>query len=186
MEIRLFSASPSPSSLILMDTPVDSAPVDSPPVLFECISDEKGKLRVRPISPGYYPNANCQFPRDLREVGRRYSVHPRAVTLVTSRGKWYYSVRMRSAIQVLNLDLDAVPVSPTSISTLEAAVKVKNLTIYEDQTSPDCTICMESPKTTIIIPCGHFYTCATCTEKIQKCPICRCHITGRVNQSQMG
>jgi len=159
-------------------------PVDSPRILFECISDEKGKLRVRPISPGYYPNANCQFPRDLREAGRRYSVEAYAVTLVTSRGKWYYSVRMRSAIQVLDLDPNAVPVSPTSISTLEAAVK--DLTIYEDQTSSDCTICMESPKTTIIIPCGHFYTCATCTEKIQKCPICRCHITGRVNQSQMG
>jgi hypothetical protein len=42
-------------------------------VLVECISDG-GKLRVRVASPGYHPDWNVQFPRNLRQEGTRYVV----------------------------------------------------------------------------------------------------------------
>ncbi len=42
-------------------------------VLLEC-SSEGGKLRVRPISPGYHAHWRVQFPRNLREAGARYVV----------------------------------------------------------------------------------------------------------------
>ena len=63
---------------------------------------------------------------------------------------------------------------------------MKNLVVYEDSSSVDCIICMENPKSIVLIPCGHFYTCDECSVKVLKCPICRCAITKRVNQSQMG
>ena len=44
-------------------------------VYLECVR-EKSKLRVRIISPGYYSDANCQFPRAIRVEGRKYSVPP--------------------------------------------------------------------------------------------------------------
>jgi len=43
------------------------------PVLVECVK-EGGKVRVRVISPGYDPNKNCQFPRSIRETGKRFLV----------------------------------------------------------------------------------------------------------------
>ena len=42
-------------------------------VTIECVSDGS-KIRARVISPGYDPEKNCQFPRDLRAVGKMFSV----------------------------------------------------------------------------------------------------------------
>ena len=47
------------------------------------------KLRVRILTPGYFTNANCQFPRDLREEGRLYDVTPDAINLITSSTNYY-------------------------------------------------------------------------------------------------
>ncbi|WP_323253091.1 WGR domain-containing protein [Spirulina sp. CCNP1310] len=42
-------------------------------ILLRCIQ-EAGKLRVRVVSPGYQPDWNVQFPRNLREEGAQYIV----------------------------------------------------------------------------------------------------------------
>lgn len=42
-------------------------------VLVECV-DEGGKIRVRPLSPGFDAEFNVQFPRDIRTPGTRYLV----------------------------------------------------------------------------------------------------------------
>lgn len=42
-------------------------------VIVECFQNG-GKLRVRVVSPGYNPNWYVQFPKDIRQVGRRYLV----------------------------------------------------------------------------------------------------------------
>jgi len=42
-------------------------------VVVECVP-EGGKLRVHVVSPGYRPDWNVQFPRNLREPGARYVV----------------------------------------------------------------------------------------------------------------
>lgn len=38
------------------------------------------------------------FPRDLRRDGLRYRVRPRDISLVTTRGKYYYSVKHYYAV----------------------------------------------------------------------------------------
>jgi predicted DNA-binding WGR domain protein len=42
-------------------------------VLVECVP-EGSNLRVRVVSPGYHPDWNVQFPKDIRERGARYVV----------------------------------------------------------------------------------------------------------------
>jgi hypothetical protein len=36
-----------------------------------------------------------------------------------------------------------------------------------------CVVCFEKTKTILLEPCLHFATCQGCSEKINKCPICR-------------
>ena len=133
------------------------------------------KLRVRIVTPGYFTNANCQFPKDLRVEGRMYDVDVDAVKLVT-RNKNFYSITKKSAIKIVS-DVDA-------LTDLLNETKI-NITVYQDNASDDCAICMTEEKCMIIVPCGHYYTCATCTALIKKCPICRCGITKSINKSQM-
>ena len=135
----------------------------------QCIK-EGSKLRVRILSQGYYNQANCQFPRDMRVEGRFYEVPRESVALITSRGKYFYSITKKSTINVLNAtDAD----------------QVTNMVVYEDDACTDCAICMSNPKCMVIVPCGHFYTCEVCTVKIMECPICRSSITKSINKAHM-
>jgi hypothetical protein len=140
-------------------------------VICECVR-EGSRLRVRITSPGYYHDANCMFPRDMRLPGRKFRVRQANIRLITSRNKYYYSAGSRTEIEVLS-DADAT------------AESLKKLKIYEDTTAPECAICFAAPKDTIIDPCGHFYMCATCAQTVTQCPICRGHIAGRIHKSQM-
>jgi hypothetical protein len=138
-------------------------------VELQCVK-QGSKLRVRILSPGYYHDANCQFPRDLRIEGRHYRVSPHNISLITSRGKYYYSITSRSAIEVIeagNINLD-------------------NLKIYEDSETSDCAICMALPKDSVMYPCGHFYTCGECSKKLEICPICRQKVTQVIAKANIG
>lgn len=42
-------------------------------VTVECV-EEGGKVRARVVSDGFDPTKNCQFPRDMRSVGKRFLV----------------------------------------------------------------------------------------------------------------
>ena len=123
------------------------------------------KLRIRILTPGYYNNANCQFPRDLRLEGRLYEVDSSAITLIT-RSKNYYSITKKFEIKILSESLS-------------------NVKVFEDSSSNECAICMINDKCIIIVPCGHYYTCAICTAKISKCPICRINFTKTIDKSHM-
>ena len=130
-----------------------------------------GKLRIRIVTSGYYNNANCQFPRDLRVEGRLYDVDASAINLVT-RATNYYSITYKPAIKVLS-DTDAL------------AVILAETKVFEDDASDDCAICMSNEKCMVIVPCGHYYTCAECTKQITKCPICRRGFTKTINKLLM-
>lgn len=135
-------------------------------VELECIKIGP-KLRIRIVSSGYYRDANCQFPRDLRVEGRHYKVPRNSISLITTRGKYYYSITSRGSIQVIDTDLHA-------------------LKVYEDADTIDCAICMALPKDSVMYPCGHFYTCDECSKKLATCPICRQKITQIIPKAQIG
>lgn len=133
------------------------------------------KLRVRIISPGYFNEANCQFPRNLRIEGRIYEVPALCVTLVTRSKNYYTILKPKHTIKVIK---------DNENNLIENNQDFK-LKVFEDNLSDDCAICMTNEKCMVIVPCGHYYTCHDCTSKINKCPICRISFVKAINKSEM-
>jgi len=50
--------------------------------------------------------------------------------------------------------------------------------VLEDQKL--CSICCDREIRVVLIPCGHRSLCKECSELLQKCPLCRAPITGRI------
>ncbi len=136
-------------------------------VYFKCVQDGR-KLRVRIISPGYNPNANCQFPRTIRKVGGRYCTSRNNVTFARGlAGKFFYRVNKKN-IEVLGDDVEIVQ----NFSEMKISVKK----IFESDTM-ECLVCLEKEHDVVIVPCGHFCMCNECANQIKcssgKCPLCR-------------
>lgn len=128
---------------------------------------ERNKLRVRILTSGYYNNANCQFPRDLRVEGRKFRVNTDHVKLITVRGKYFYSVKNKSHIEIVN----------------DISIDLKNFKVFEDNKVEDCAICLCNTKDTVFYPCGHYYCCNECSNKLSNCPICRNTISQKIEKS---
>jgi hypothetical protein len=131
------------------------------------------KLRVKILTLGYLANANCQFPRDIRIEGLRYKVKADDVKLITARGRWFYSVKKKDAIEILN---------PNQLEPNQLQPNPINIQIYEDQTEVECLICMTEPKNTVFYPCGHYHACAKCACMVNNCPMCMKKIENRIDR----
>jgi Zinc finger, C3HC4 type (RING finger) len=136
-----------------------------------CVKEGK-KLRVRVISDGYYKDANCQFPRALRAEGRRFRVPPSCIKIMNQRGKYFYSIRAKNMIEIVEEKID--------IEKL-----MKSLSLYEDENTDECIVCMEKKKDRIFYPCGHYYCCEECSKKLVTCPICRRKIETKIDKALM-
>ena len=148
-------------------------------ITLKCLK-EKSKLRVRIITPGYYNNANCQFPRDIRKEGRIYQSPSSGVKLAKGpRGKFFYRIN-KNGIEIVEDNLN-----------LKEGEK-HHLKVYGDDDEKECIICMDQPKGVVYSPCGHYCCCRNCAETISKnsnsilgeCPMCRGkieHIVDREN-----
>jgi len=150
-----------------------SATISSSYVILECVA-EGSKLRVKMKTPGYLIDSNCQFPRDLRVAGRKFKVPVEYVKLMTQRGKYYYSIKNKNVIEIID---------HTELDTLRQEAIKTNTRVFQDDTTNDCAVCLCAVKDTVFIPCGHYYTCSECSIQLKTCPICRTTITERVNKS---
>jgi len=136
-------------------------------IYFECVKIGP-KLRVRVISPGYNQEANCQFPRAIRQEGAKYSAPISDLTFSETRGKFFYRVK-KHRVKIID-DVDEL------IDIIDhMKISIKN--IYQDDIATDCIICMENEYDVVMVPCGHYCMCHECADKIlgstSKCPICR-------------
>lgn len=145
-----------------------------PDVVLECIR-VGSRLRVRIISTGYNNDANCQFPRDIRVEGRKYSVPDDTIKFGPTNGKFFYRILNKKQIKIL-----------------EEGEEVNNEVILEkiydnDETDKDCIICFAMEKDTVFVPCGHYCCCKTCAVKLdgRKCCICRGKIEVFVDKEQV-
>ncbi len=146
-------------------------------ITLKCVAEGR-RLRVKIASPGYVSEANCQFPRDLRVEGRYYQVDSSCITLASGpAGKYFYRVR-RGGIKVL----EAQPILDESESGGKVSISVEH--VY-DSGEPECVVCLEELKTLVLVPCGHYCLCATCKASIDKCPLCRKHISIAVTTDQI-
>lgn len=136
-------------------------------VRYKCIK-VGSRLRVRVTSPGYNHNANCQFPRDIREDGREYTTSVSALKFSQTRGKFFYKVTRKIDVTVI----------------VETTLPQK---IYEK--AEDCVVCFDHSPQTIFYECGHFVCCAKCSEAIftttKKCPMCRANIKRLVMEIEL-
>eukprot|EP00916_Digyalum_oweni_P005378 GHVL01009409.1.p1 GENE.GHVL01009409.1~~GHVL01009409.1.p1 ORF type:complete len:424 (-),score=61.42 GHVL01009409.1:111-1382(-) len=51
--------------------------------------------------------------------------------------------------------------------------EVQDIYGLEDDTDPDCLICMSRHRDTLLLPCRHCCLCHFCLKNLDKCPICR-------------
>ena len=134
-------------------------------VYLECVK-EGSKLRVKILTPGYISGSNCQFPKDIRVVGRKYEVPASDVNLVTGRGRWFYRIG-KNNIKIV----DQIPTMTPSTHHVHVA------RIFEDAENPACAICLDLPKSRVFVPCGHYMCCETCYPELRgTCPMCRSKI----------
>ena len=138
---------------------------------------EGSKLRIKITSPGYLNNANCQFPRDIRVEGNKYRVRADDVSLIMTRGKWFYTIK-KGNIEIINQNPNQPnPNQPNQLNQIQ---------IYEDVDEIECAICMTENKDTVFYPCGHYHTCAKCSNLLNNCPMCLKKITNRIDRSLIG
>ena len=142
-------------------------------VLLKCIK-EGSRLRIRIVNQGYYNEANCQFPKNIRCEGKYYKVNANNIELITRTNKWFYKIKKDNITILDNID-------ENSVESLNKMF-LENLNIYEDENSNECCICLDNEKNSIFIPCGHYYCCINCSKQIKKCPICRMHISNYVSK----
>ena len=128
-----------------------------------------GKLRVRITSRHYLHDANVQFPKAIREENRRYRVKTCNIGLISTRGKYFYSVKKANTIEIL----------------YEGVVDATHQ-IFQDEDNAECVICMSVPKNVVFVPCYHYYCCTECSKIIVNCPICRIKITNKINKDMIG
>lgn len=142
-------------------------------VFLKCIK-EGSRLRVRIITPGYYNDANCQFPRKIRFDGRKYKCSSEDVKLAKGpRGKYFYRINTKN-IQILD--------------HIDEKINIK---VYGDDDSSECIVCMDANKDVVFAPCGHYCSCSKCANNIynsynQKCPMCRASIIMLVERNNIG
>lgn len=142
-------------------------------VLLQCVK-EGSKMRVKIMSSSpFIQGYNCQFPRNLREEGRYFVVNTAGVKL---RGN-FYTVK---ASEIVCQTFDRADIDKYLITTDE-----KPSTIYGDDASTECIVCMVAEKDTVCAPCGHYMTCRACTTRCTMCPMCRTHIKARIHISEM-
>ena len=146
----------------------ESSTTSNNTVLFKCVKEGR-KLRVRVISPGYNSEANCQFPRAIRQEGRTFSAPRRALKFARGpAGKFFYRVDGKSV---------------TVLSPEDVEVNIEK--IFEVQ--EECVICLCVEHEVVVVPCGHYCMCKDCGDRLRdkKCPMCRGRIDQLVTRDQI-
>lgn len=135
-------------------------------VILKCVKIDN-KLRIRIISPNYFNDHNCQFPRAIRIENALYEVPSADVTLITRGGnKAFYRIK-RSNICIVRDDPADTP--------------ARDFKVFQDYEVDDCVICLSERKHYVFGPCGHFYVCRSCVNQLKLCPICRANIDFKVD-----
>jgi hypothetical protein len=170
----------------------------------------KGKLRIRfqsytaegkTYTNVYNNNFNCQFPRDIRQAGRRYEIDREDLILVAGSGGKTPFYRVKGPIRIVdgppNATTTAGPASssstgkgrPTTKTTKKKTKPTSALAPPPVEERPanifevnECVICLSGCPSEIFIPCAHLCVCGDCYQALAKstrqptCPLCRRHI----------
>lgn len=78
--------------------------------------------------------------------------------------KWL-SITPNPHLDTLLDALSIVPVSTTAVTP---------------ETTKQCVICLSQTLEILYMPCRHFVACQSCSDRLNKCPICRSNITSKI------
>lgn len=143
-----------------------------------------GRTRIFKGNHKFNRQINCRIPRKLYSHNRYFFVNEHDISLVTQTNRApFYSIKNineQNIIDYCNIPYNVIQEQPYRIQMPEVYTKssktqFKETTIInlQDNLNQDCIICMDTEKTTVIIPCGHFETCSICIKTQKYCPFCR-------------
>ena len=94
---------------------------------------------------------------------------------------FYWAVQLK--IHIVNINwvydsIDAKCLQPEENYKLESQSLQKPLRETSDERC--CKICMEQTMNCLYLSCKHVCSCMQCSEKLEKCPVCRQSISKRV------
>lgn len=69
--------------------------------------------------------------------------------------------------------------SNTTQST-EESITLPGTPELQERPENMCIVCLEAPKNTVLFPCRHLCSCARCSVRLERCPLCRKDIEHRV------
>lgn len=70
-----------------------------------------------------------------------------------------------------------VSISTDQLSSTDSTLEEENKRL---KSARECKICMVDEVGVVFVPCGHLLSCPSCSTGIEKCPICRTTIKGRI------
>lgn len=75
--------------------------------------------------------------------------------------------------------LETMKTPSQSSQVEEVKVQVKEKTLPQEDDNPnDCIVCMDAPKTHLVLPCGHLGYCKVCVQTLKVCSLCRGEVQG--------
>ena len=55
----------------------------------------------------------------------------------------------------------------------EALIREMESMRDNNSTQESCVVCLDNPRGTVLIPCGHVCVCLLCSDQVETCPVCR-------------
>jgi hypothetical protein len=135
----------------------------------KCFEDD-GKLTYRIITPGYCSDAIILLAQNLRKLHREFLVSPRDLRMKNIDGRYVFRVSPSK------IDWTGAFDSPTD-NDLPMPCDDKKLT---------CWLCKQKKNELLIyIPCGHRFSCESCSEKSVRCEVCHYTIDEKITNSHL-
>tara|TARA_B110000971_G_C19948614_1_gene472234 strand:+ start:309 stop:830 length:522 start_codon:yes stop_codon:yes gene_type:complete len=77
---------------------------------------------------------------------------------------------------------DAVLIDILDVTPNDATPNADVIPSGEEDTDEGlCVVCVDNPKTVLLMPCKHLCACDSCADMLEECPLCRKPIQGRIS-----
>mmetsp|Transcript_33599 Transcript_33599/g.42891 ORF Transcript_33599/g.42891 Transcript_33599/m.42891 type:complete len:330 (-) Transcript_33599:86-1075(-) len=124
---------------------------------------EEGKIESKQV-----PEAKPELPKKIFQIEEMLDVLP----AILIKGFAMYTEEKLHEIEI-RLDRSIADVKKAKVSMERKKKK------YEDDNNA-CIICMDAPKSTLLMPCRHICVCDECSDSVNQCPMCRDDIVTRI------
>jgi len=106
------------------------------------------------------------------EDGQRGWLRPEAEQAASNEGSLKKPCPLDHGARETAINLASHPPDPQPVA--EAATTAVSAATEEDDDARLCAVCLEGPRTNIMVPCGHVCLCTRCAQQNwDECPICR-------------